>query len=197
MIEIIDKCYQQNKIIVVDESFVDFATEESRYTLINSELLNKYKNLIVVKSISKSYGVPGLRLGVIACGDKEKLGKMQYSMSVWNINSFAEYFLQIITLYQKNYFTACNKISDNRDIMIKALKEIKGLKVFDSQANYIMCKLDNKNSKLLATELLCEYNIFIKDLSDKDGFEGGQYIRLAIRDLVDNKLLIEAMKKLI
>lgn len=197
MIEIIEKCNEKNKIIVVDESFVDFAAEEIRYTLITSEILNKYKNLIVVKSISKSYGVPGLRLGVIACGDKEKLCKMQKSMAVWNINSFAEYFLQIITLYQKDYFSACNKISNNRDVMIKELKAIKGIKVFDSQANYVMCELDKKDSKQLATELLCKYNIFIKDLSDKDGFSGGQYIRLAVRDVADNKLLIGAMNKLI
>lgn len=118
-------------------------------------------------------------------------------MAVWNINSFAEYFLQIITLYQKDYFTACNKISENRDKMAEEIRNIDGIKVYESQANYIMCKLERANSKQLATKLLCEHNIFIKDLSDKDGFKGGQFIRLAVRDEEDNCKLINALKSII
>jgi len=196
IIEIIEKCSEQNKIIVIDESFIDFAYTEDRYTLIDSKILNKYKNLIVIKSISKSYGVPGLRLGVLACSDEQKLIKIQSSMAVWNINSFAEYFFQIISLYQKDYIDACNKIAEERKKMIESLRQIPGIKVFNSQANYIMCKLENINSKEAATKLLCDYNIFIKDLSDKEGFSGEQFIRLAVRDSGDNELIINALKEI-
>lgn len=196
ILEIIEKCSNQNKIIVIDESFIDFAYEEDRYTLIHSNILNKYKNLIVIKSISKSYGIPGLRLGILACSDEQKLTKIHESMAIWNINSFAEYFFQIINLYEKDYTQSCNKIAEERKKMIANLSKIKGISVFNSQANYIMCKLENINSKELTTKLLCDYNIFIKDLSDKDGFNMGQFIRLAVRDSNDNEFLLNSLKEI-
>ncbi len=195
IIEIVEACEAQNKKVIVDESFIDFADKELRYTLINSELLNKYKNLIVIKSISKSYGVPGIRLGVIATSDKKLLQGLKDTMAVWNINSFGEYFLQIITLYEKDYIEACNKIAEERTRFIGELKSINYLEVYPSEANYVLCKLKSGyESKKLAIRLLDEKNILIKDLGDKVTFEGKQYIRLAVRDKKDNDCIVNALK---
>lgn len=195
LIEIVEACQRENKKIIIDESFIDFADEELRYTLIDSKILNKYENLIVIKSISKSYGVPGLRLGVIASSDEGLLQRLKSAMAVWNINSFGEYFLQIITLYEKDYKAACNSIAAERKRFIEQLKTINYLKVYPSQANYVLCELTNGlKSKDLAVELLDKHNILIKDLGDKSTFEGKEFIRLAIRDTKDNDYLIKALR---
>jgi histidinol-phosphate/aromatic aminotransferase/cobyric acid decarboxylase-like protein/choline kinase len=191
IIRIIEKCHKQNKLIVFDESFIDFAQKELRYTLIDDNILNKYQNLIVIKSISKSYGVPGLRLGIMACGNKEIINTIRQNMAVWNINSFAEYFLQIITLYQKDYFKACDRIAEEREYMTAELRKA-GYKVYGSQANFIMVKL-HKNSTQTAINLLEKQNILIKDLYKKDTFNKPEYIRLAIRNREDNERIIATL----
>lgn len=191
IIKIVEKCNKQDKLIVFDESFIDFAEKGLRYSLIRNDILDRYQNLIVIKSISKSYGVPGLRLGIMACGNKEIINIIRQNMAVWNINSFAEYFLQIITLYQDDYLIACDKIVKEREYMTVELRKA-GYKVYDSQANFIMVKL-NKNSTQLAISLLEKQNILIKDLYKKDTFNEPKYIRLAIRDRKDNERIIEAL----
>ncbi len=191
IIKIIDKCHRQNKLLVFDESFIDFARKDIRYTLINDDILEKHHNLIVIKSISKSYGVPGLRLGIMACGNENINKVVRENMAVWNINSFAEYFLQIITLYQKDYFNACDKVAEEREHMTAKLRSL-GYKVYDSQANFIMLKL-NKNSTQTAINLLEKQNILIKDLYRKDTFDKPEYIRLAIRERKDNERIIATL----
>lgn len=194
LIEIIEKYNNKDKKIIIDESFIDFSDESLRYTLIDDEILDKYKNLIVIKSISKSYGVPGLRLGVLASSDKLLLQTIKNNMPVWNINSFAEYFLQIFVPFKKYYISSCNKISDIRKELINELRKIKFLKVYESQANYIMLKLKNVSSYDLSQFFLEKYNILIKDLSSKEGFNNGNFIRIAVKTPEENSIILEALK---
>ncbi|MGG7058123.1 aminotransferase class I/II-fold pyridoxal phosphate-dependent enzyme [Clostridium tertium] len=194
IIDIIEVYNQEGKKVIIDESFIDFACPNKKYTLINNELLEKYKNLIVIKSISKSYGVPGIRLGVLCTSDLDVLKIVKRDMPVWNINSFGEYFLQIITLYEREYIKSCELIADERKWLYTKLCEIPYIKPFESEANYILCEVTNGyNATTLAEELVMEYKIYIKDLAGKDGFGGKQYIRVAVRDRVDNRALIQAL----
>ena len=171
-------CEKKNIRFVVDESFVDFVDEEETTTLLDAEILKANPNLIVVKSISKSYGVPGLRLGVLA-----------------NINSFAEFYLQIYEKYAKDYAKAIEKFKQTRAAYIKDLQALSGLRVLPTQANYVLCEVTSGvTSRKLAEDLL-EENILIKDLSTKKGFDGKNYIRLAVRDEKDNAILVEALKR--
>lgn len=195
MIKILEYSNKNNKIIIIDESFIDFAEEKERYTLINDAILRKYKNLIVIKSISKSYGVPGLRLGVLATANQEIITKIKENLTIWNINSFAEYFLQLIGLYKKDFITACDRLVIERNLLMEKLKKINFLKVYESQANYVMCKLINKSSRELVEYLLNEHQLLIKDLSNKEGFNNGQYIRIAVRNRSDNNFLVDCLKK--
>lgn len=181
--------------LIFDESFIDFAEKEKRYTLIDETLLADYPNLTVIKSISKSFGVPGLRLGVLASADENYIEKIKKTNTIWNINSFAEYFLQIYDKYSKTYKTACDLIAAERKRFSERLSQLPGVRVFPSQANYLMCRLDKGIvPEKLASTLLERYNIFIKDLSTKRGFENGNYIRLAVRDSADNDALIAALE---
>lgn len=196
IIKILDKAKELNKRVIFDESFIDFADKDYRYSLINNEILDKYPNLIVVKSISKSFGIPGLRLGVMATSDMELKNEIKKKLAVWNINSYAEYFLQIANLYKKDYVNACDKISVLRENFIKELRSINNLKVYDSQANYVLCYLDKIDSTNVAIELLDD-DIFIKDLKTKSSFKDENYIRLAIRKEEENKKLCKSLKRII
>lgn len=165
--------------LIVDESFLDFADEKD-LSLLSEQVLKENHNLYVVKSISKSYGVPGLRLGILASGNTGMIGRLKKNVSIWNINSMAEFFMQILDKYKSDYTDSLRKIKEERNRFFAELSTIKNLKVYPSQANYFMCEvLEGISSEELAGRLLKE-NILIKDLTGKI-HNGKQYIRLAIR----------------
>ena len=193
--ELLDWSVKKGINLLIDESFVDFSIEEDS-TLLKDEILEKYKNLIVVKSISKSYGVPGLRLGIIATSNFELLQNIKKEVSIWNINSFGEYYMQIYGKYEKVYKNSLDKIKSAREIFINDLREIKELQVFDSQANYILIKiLEKYSSEELTKILLNDYEIYIKDLKGKAVIDDN-FIRIAVRDTEDNKYCINALKEI-
>lgn len=194
--KIIEKCNKLNKILIFDESFIDFAKDNKRYTLLENDIISNNKNLIVIKSISKSYGIPGIRLGVLATSNEEIMKQIKKYISIWNINSYGEYFLQIATLFKKDYVESCNKIATVREKFINDLKQISKIKVYDSEANYILCYLNDNDSTEIAIKLL-EKNIFIKDLKTKDAFKDMNYIRLAVRTEEENNILVNELKSLI
>ncbi len=178
--------------IVIDESFVDFADEEDP-TLLYTEILKANPHLYVMKSISKSYGVPGLRLGVLASGDEAVIAKMKKDVSIWNINSFGEFYMQIEEKYKKDYAEALVKIRAERRRFAEKLAKIRGVRVIPSQANYIMVELDDSiNPKELLKTLLIKYEILIKELTTKTN--GRNYLRLAVRCTEDNDRLLEALR---
>ncbi len=183
--------------LIIDESFADFSDEYPQNSLLRNDILEKYPFLVVVKSISKSFGVPGLRLGIVASSDKSLIQTIKKDVSIWNINSFAEYFMQIYTKYEGDYQKAGEKFRRERDLFREELSGVPHLKVFDSQANYFLCALtdDHLSSTQLAQRLLADYNILIKDCSAKKFFAGRNYIRLAIRGREDNHALVEALKQ--
>ena len=190
---LIDWTAKKNMKLVVDESFSDFADEP--VTLMDEEFLAAHPHVYVMKSISKSYGVPGLRLGVLASGDTETIAFMKKDVAIWNINSFAEFYLQIWEKYEKDYTKALERFRAERARFTARLKEIPGLTVYPSQANYVLAKLDGKLSAgALTRRLLIEYNLLIKDLTSK---AGGPYIRLAVRNEEDNDRLVEALREVL
>ena len=183
--------------LIVDESFVDFADTIEPATLLDNRILQECPGLIVVKSISKSFGVPGLRLGVLASADTNLIADMKKDVSIWNINSFAEFFMQIWETYQPEYEHALQQFKVERELYINELKKIKNLRVIPSQANFVMCEvLGGCTAKHLTECLLDRYNILIKDLSSKAGVNG-EYVRLAVRDREDNNAIIHALTEVL
>ncbi|MCP4283458.1 MAG: aminotransferase class I/II-fold pyridoxal phosphate-dependent enzyme [Gammaproteobacteria bacterium] len=188
---------KKKKRLILDESFVDFTTDGAQNSLISSDVLQRHPNLIVIKSISKSYGVPGLRLGVIATSDTNLIASIRERISIWNINSFGEFFLQIFGKYQSDYNLASVQIAEERNRFFLQLKKIKFLRVIPSQSNYFLCELMHKYTATeLTTLLLEEYEVLIKDCTGKTGFEGRNYVRIAVRDKEDNDFLLKQLKAL-
>ncbi len=182
--------------LVIDESFVDFAEPSRRFSLLNEEYLDKHPSVIVVKSVSKSYGVPGFRLGVLATGDTELAARLRGALPVWNINSFGEFFLQIVDKYKADYRYACELTAAERLRFAQELGKIPGFSIYPSQANYLLCAYHGPlTSRTIAEHLLNGHRLLVKDLTGKRGFpEGGQYLRFAVRSTDDNDKLAEALR---
>jgi len=197
LLKLADKLLDMNKNFIVDESFVDFSSNGEEESLIDQDILDKYPNLIIIKSISKSYGVPGIRLGVLVTSNQETMDAVSKEITIWNINSFGEFFLQIIGKYKKDYADACVKILRERDRFYNRLKEIAYLDVVYSQANYFLLHVTDKYSAHELTEILLDrYKIYIKDLTGKAGFEGKECIRIAVRDFDDNEFILSKLKEI-
>lgn len=190
-------CKEHGIFFVVDESFVDFSEDFRNNSLLHNEILQAYPNLAVMKSISKSYGVPGLRLGILASSDEALINWMKHDVSIWNINSFAEFYMQIFGKYQKDYDRACQKFIAERERFMARLTDIPFLRVIPSQANYFLCQITEKyTSEELTRRLLMDFNILIKDCDNKDGLKNKNYVRIAVRDQKDNDTLVDALKTL-
>ena len=147
-----------------------------------------------MKSISKSYGVPGLRLGILATADTQLIARIKKDVSIWNINSFAEFYLQIYGKYEKDYTKACRDFAAERARFHKLLLSIPYLHVMPSEANYFLCRVRGRfTSRSLADELI-RHNIIISDCSRKRHMTGQQIVRLAIRSAAENDRLIAILR---
>lgn len=187
----------KNIQLIIDESFVDFSDASTNNTLLQDNILEEFTNLIVIKSISKSYGGPGIRLGVIASADTNLINFIKKDVSIWNINSFGEYYMQIFGKYESDYKLACQKFIQERERFYQQLTKISYLRIIPSQANYFLCEVYSPYTSRSITELLLnKYNILIKDCSNKKGFNHKNYIRIAVRSKFDNDQLVSALNHL-
>lgn len=196
LMQLIEWSQQRGITFIVDESFVDFVDVEGEFSLLKNEILAVNPHLCVVKSISKSYGVPGFRLGILASGNKEIIAELKREVAIWNINSFGEFYMQIYEKYHKEYLKACELFRQERKLFYDELQQIPYLHVIPSQANYFLCEITGGklSARELAVRLLADHNILIKDCSTKAAFNNRNYIRLAVRDRKDNHKLTEALK---
>ena len=193
VIKLVAWCKQNNIKLVLDESFIDFVDDGEVTSLLKTEILDEYPNLYLVKSISKSYGVPGFRLGILATSDLEMIKFIKKDVSIWNINSFGEYYMQIVDKYKKDFKQAMIQFVNVRNDYYNSLVKIPNLKVHPSQANFIMIELLNGyTSKFVTEKLLAKYNVFIKDLSPKTGFDG-EFIRIAVKTPEENQSLLDGL----
>lgn len=189
-------CNEKDIKLLVDESFVDFTEEYEKNSLIHNDILTSNKNLMVMKSISKSYGVPGLRLGVFASSDTEMIQKIKKEVSIWNINSFGEFYMQIYGKYENDYRKACRKFCEVREKFYEELKQINFLRVIPSQANYFLCEVTSKYTSAELCEHLIEKDIIISNCGKKKHMDGRNLVRLAVRNETDNARLVEVLKSL-
>lgn len=190
-------CEDNGMRFILDESFVDFSVGYISNTFLNNVLLEKYPHMAVMKSISKSYGVPGLRLGILCSADTALIAEIKKQVSIWNINSFAEYFMQIYPKYREEYKHACDQFIQAREDFEAELKKIPFIKVMPSQANFFFLEvLPPYKPKELCAILLKKYNILASACLAKKGIEPNRYMRIAVRSHGDNNKFIAALKEL-
>lgn len=198
LIRLIHWCKERGTRLIIDESFVDFSHDYKTISLLRNDILELYNELYVMKSISKSYGVPGLRLGILASSNTAVIEHIKREVSIWNINSFAEYFMQIFSKHEKDYARACEIFIKERETFKQELQQIPYLRVMPSEANYFLVEvLAPMRATTVVIQLLKQHNILTRDCSAKVGLDSRkQYMRIAVRNREDNAKLVAALKAL-
>lgn len=189
-------CADKGIRLLVDESFVDFTYGYADNSLLHNDILAANPHMMVMKSISKSYGVPGLRLGVLATADAGLISRIKKEVSIWNINSFAEFYLQIYGKYEKDYAKACERFIAERETFHAELQTIPYLRVIPSQANFFLCEVTKKYTSAELVQKLIERNVMVSDCGLKSNMNGRNLVRLAIRSREDNERLVGILKTL-
>nr|WP_295869676.1 aminotransferase class I/II-fold pyridoxal phosphate-dependent enzyme [uncultured Chitinophaga sp.] len=181
-----------NKRLIIDESFADFCDHD--ISLLDHDILEQHPNLFIIKSLGKSYGIPGLRSGMLFSADRLIIDLVKAALPIWNINSFAEYFYDVFPRYRKDFLASCQKLVADRTYLAEKLQEMEVFKVFPSQGNFLLCEmLIDMNARDFAIALLRRHNILIKDCQQKIGLDNRRMIRLAVRSHEENQLLLNAI----
>jgi histidinol-phosphate/aromatic aminotransferase/cobyric acid decarboxylase-like protein/CTP:phosphocholine cytidylyltransferase-like protein len=180
-------------MLVVDESFIDF-TEDAPGSTLEGEL-EQHQNLVIIKSLSKCYGIGGLRLGYLLTDNQQFVDAVRAELPIWNINGFAEMFLRLAPRYQSQFIRSCQRVRAACDDLYRRLSAIPGLTVYRPDANFILCRLPDgsMSSPELTEKLFIEHNILIKHCAGKTMPQGDRYVRIASRTMVENDALAEAL----
>ena len=192
--ELLDLMIENDKLLIVDETFMEFVGEEEKYSLINK--IEQTPNLFILKAVTKFFGMPGLRLGYGVTSNKQIIKNIYEYKEPWTINSFAENLSNYL-FKDKEYINGSKDYYINeRKFMIEELRKISRLKVYDTDTNFVLIKLDDDEANSLKLELFEKYNILIRDASNFIGLDKS-YIRVAIKSHNDNKVLIESLRKIL
>jgi threonine-phosphate decarboxylase len=194
LIRLLKKLADHNCMLVVDESFIDFARNSDQETLENE--IAEYPNLAIFKSMSKAYGICGIRIGYMLTANDGFATKVRQGLHIWNINGFAEEFLRLAPQYRQLFLDSCMKVKADRDNFYMQLQAIRGMTVYQPDANYIFCRLPDHcpPGPEITERLFIKYNIYIKHCEGKTMPESDRYVRIASRTQPENKRLVEALR---
>jgi histidinol-phosphate/aromatic aminotransferase/cobyric acid decarboxylase-like protein len=185
--------------IIVDESFIHFAYENEYFTPLSvTSLVNDFPNLIVIKSMSKDFGIAGLRAGY-AVMNKSRVSQLRKNGYLWNVSGFTEYFFD---LYSRKDFLEEYEIVRKKYILetkdfLKEFNRLEGIKVYPTKANFILVELLNgMNSDEFVFKMLVKFGVYTRTCSDKIGI-GDNFIRVASRNKKENEIIISSFKKML
>jgi histidinol-phosphate/aromatic aminotransferase/cobyric acid decarboxylase-like protein len=181
--------------VIIDESFIEFAGDGD--ASVASDLVReRHSNVIVVKSLSKSLGVPGLRLGYCLSGNEDWISRLNAMIPIWNTNSIAQYMLEMLPKYRNELEASFVRTREDRNAFCADLEALELIRPLPSGGNYVLCRLDERAQPgdELARALLSEHGILIKDCSAKFRSESGQYVRFAVRTREDHRTLLRALQ---
>ena len=192
--ELLDFMIENDKLLIVDETFMEFVGEEEKYSLINR--IEQTPNLFILKAVTKFFGMPGLRLGYGVTSNKQIINNIYEYKEPWTINSFAENLSNYLFKDKEYIKSSKDYYINERKFMLEQLRKIPKLKVYDTDTNFVLIKLEDGEANSLKLELFEKYNILIRDASNFIGLDKS-YIRVAIKSHDDNKVLIESLRKIL
>ena len=175
-------------LVVVDEAFMDFTDNESV-----ADEIRKRKNLIVIKSLTKFFGIPGLRLGYLVANSK-LVDKMNDCKEPWAVNILAQ--KAGIACFKNEQFVLKTRkfIDGERKYLMSKLSKLKGLKPYNSSTNYLLIKIIKSGlSSGKLYEMMAKQGLLIRDCRSFIGL-GNKFIRVAVKKRKQNNLLIERLK---
>ncbi len=193
MVDFLDQT-KDLELVIVDESFIDFAGDPVPSLL---PVADRYSNLLIVRSVSKHCGVPGLRIGYCYSGNLYLLNRLRRFIPTWNLNSIAQYFLSLLPSTDADYQEARKRLIGDVRWLYNALKETPHIEAYPTGANFVLCKV---TSGLTAAEvqakLLTEHKMYVRDCSNKTGMDR-YHIRVASQGHEKDVRLVEALRALV
>ena len=187
------KLETHNCILIIDESFLDFAENPAQASL--EQEIENYPNMVIFKSMSKAYGICGLRIGYMLSANSEFTQAVRSGVHIWNINGFAEEFLRVLPDYKEEFVESCKQVRIDRDSLYRKLCAVEGMTVFKPDANYIFCRLPDtvQSAPEVMKQLFIEHNMYIKDCAGKTQPDSDRYLRIASRTEEENCKLVAAL----
>ena len=182
-------------MLVVDESFVDFAGNAADLSVEN--WVAETPNLAVLKSLSKSFGIGGLRLGYLLTANEGFARAIRSELHIWNINSFAESFLRLAPRHRREFKASCARVRSDCDRLYLALSEIPGVTAYSPDANFVLCRLpiSGRTGQEVAKALFVDHHILVKHCAGKTMPDAAQYLRIASRTRSDNDTVVGALRR--
>ena len=187
------KLETNNCMLIIDESFIDFADNPDLISM--EQEIEKHQNVTIFKSMSKAYGICGLRIGYMLTANSQFAEAVRNGVHIWNINGFAEEFLRLLPDYKQEFIESCKQVRTDRNGLYKKLRSIDGMTVFKPDANFIFCRLPDyaQSAPKITKKLFIEHNIYIKDCAGKTQPDSDRYLRIASRTETENCKLVEAL----
>lgn len=185
-------------LIIVDESFIHFANEDDHRYKSTEQLLGRFKNLVVVKSMSKDFGIAGIRAGY-AVTSSSRVDDLLSTGYLWNINGIAEYFFELYSnkVFLEQYEICRAKYIDSTAKFINELTLLDGIYAYPSKANFVLIELLNgMTADDFVMRLLITEGIYVRNCSDKIGLNG-EFVRVAARTMAENESIITAIKNVL
>ncbi len=180
-------------LMVLDESFVDFSEDPEQFSL--AAEVPRRPNLVIVKSLSKVYGIAGLRLGYLYSDNASVVNTTRRALPIWNVNGFAEAFLRLLPRYRAEFAASCRQVRADTLKLFGMLAAIPGGHAYPPQANFVFWRLPGQvTSGALVSRLFAEHHLLIKDCGEKTMREGGHYVRIAARTPDANRRLVAAIR---
>jgi histidinol-phosphate/aromatic aminotransferase/cobyric acid decarboxylase-like protein len=192
--------FESLQLVILDESFVDFAYEDeerSRESL--AGVVAGMDNVILVKSMSKDFGIAGVRAGY-AIMNPERLEQLLKNGYLWNVSGLTEFFFRLFKEeeFQESYAEARLRYLDEAHAFFKAMEGVEGLRAFPTMANFRLVQLDDSVPiEILVPLLLIRHGVYVRDCRDKVGLEGAQYLRIAARKDFENEAIVTALNDVV
>lgn len=191
---------EENKsldLILLDESFKHFAYEDATLSsVVWSDIVDKYPNVVIIKSLSKDFGVAGLRCGY-GIMNSVRVSALLKNGYLWNVSGIGAYFFKLLSSkeFQSKYEVVRKKYIMNTLMFFNEINTIPKAKLYPSKANFALLEVEGMNSWELFSKLL-EKGVYVRDCSDKIGLEGS-FVRVASRSFEENLKIIEALKQVL
>jgi histidinol-phosphate/aromatic aminotransferase/cobyric acid decarboxylase-like protein len=179
--------------LIIDESFIDFVRDPYQETMEHE--IERYPNIAVFKSMSKAYGICGLRIGYLLTANSKFAQAVRQGVHIWNINGFAEEFLRMLPTFSDDFIKSCEQVKQDRDNLYNRLKSMLGGTIYKPDANFIFCRVPDKgpDAPEITKRLFVEHHMYIKHCQEKTMPEADRYIRIASRTDRENSNLVDAL----
>ena len=179
-------------MVLVDESFLYFAGPDY-LDLSVAGLVHEFPNLVIVNSMSKAYGVPGLRLGYAVSGDPQFIADLRAALPIWSINSLAQFFLERVGEYGTEFVDSCAQVRQATQALYRGLQSVPYLDPYPTHGNYILCRTSpDLTGSGITARLFDEFNVLVNDCSGKRGLDS-RFFRIASRTTEENEKLVRIL----